>query len=177
MSERPSTRTLVLGGIRSGKSLWAEAAIADAGERLRYIATGATTDSDPSWARRLAEHRDRRPQSWETVESAEIAHQLRHDPETPALVDDMGGWLTGVLDRRGWESESVIGEVEELLAAVQAFGGPLVLVSPEVGLSVVPATTAGRRFADELGTLNQRLAAECDQVVLVVAGQPVWVKR
>lgn len=177
MPERPSTRTLVLGGIRSGKSQWAEAAIAGVGDRLRYIATGPASDGDPSWARRLAEHRDRRPATWDTVESSEIARHLRDDPDTPALVDDLGGWLTGVLDRRGWEDGSVAGEVDDLLAAVQAFAAPLVLVSPEVGLSVVPATAAGRRFADELGTLNQRLAPCCDEVVLVVAGQPMWVKR
>ena len=177
MSERSSTRTLVLGGIRSGKSQWAEAAIAVAGDRLRYIATGSSADGDPSWARRIAEHRGRRPGSWDTVESMEVARHLRDDPDTPALVDDLGGWLTAVLDRRGWEDGPVTAEVEDLLAAVRAFAAPLVLVSPEVGLSVVPATTAGRRFADELGILNQRLAGHCDQVVLVVAGQPMWVKR
>ena len=68
-------------------------------------------------------------------------------------------------------------EVTDLLAAVAAVDSPLVLVSPEVGLTVVPATEAGRRFADELGELNQRLADGCDRVVLVVAGQPVPVKE
>jgi adenosylcobinamide kinase/adenosylcobinamide-phosphate guanylyltransferase len=67
-------------------------------------------------------------------------------------------------------------DVEGVIAAVRAFRGPLVLVSPEVGLTVVPATASGRRFADELGALNQRLAALCDRVVLVVAGQPVPIK-
>ena len=62
------------------------------------------------------------------------------------------------------------------MAAVEEFGSPLLLVSPETGLSVVPATEAGRRFADALGTLNQRLAAACDRVVLIVAGQPVILK-
>ncbi len=67
-------------------------------------------------------------------------------------------------------------DVDDLLDAVGSFASPLALVSPEVGLTVVPATESGRRFADELGTLNQRLAAVCDRVVLVVAGQPVTVK-
>lgn len=172
-----SDRTLVLGGIRSGKSQWAEAAISGAGDRLRYIATGSADDGDGSWARRIAEHRDRRPAAWDTVESIEVARHLRDAPDTPALVDDLGGWLTGVLDRQGWHDGSVSGAVEDLLTAVRGFTAPLVLVSPEVGLSVVPATAAGRRFADELGALNQRLAPCCDRVVLVVAGQPVWVKR
>ncbi len=67
-------------------------------------------------------------------------------------------------------------DVDDLLDAVAGFAAELVLVSPEVGLTVVPETAAGRRFADELGALNQRLAALCEHVVLVVAGQPVTVK-
>ena len=84
--------------------------------------------------------------------------------------------MTGVLDRRGWDDGSVSDEVDELVSAVEEFSAPLVLVSPEVGLTVVPATASGRRFADELGTLNQQLAQRCERVVLVVAGLPVWVK-
>ncbi len=66
--------------------------------------------------------------------------------------------------------------VDDVLAAVGDFASPLVLVSPEVGLTIVPATASGRRFADELGSLNQRLARLCERVVLVVAGQPVPIK-
>ena len=168
-------RTLVLGGIRSGKSQWAEAAVV-AETAVRYIATGPATDSDTSWARRVADHRQRRPSTWQTVESADIATQLRTDPDTPVLVDDLGGWLTATLDRQNWDGEPITGEVDDLVAAVDSFGAPLVLVSPEVGLTVLPATEAGRRFADELGALNQRIAQCCDRVVLVIAGQPVWIK-
>ena len=168
-------RTLVLGGIRSGKSQWAEAEIARE-MSVRYIATGPTADSDTSWARRIADHRDRRPRNWTTVESADVATQLRAQPETPALVDDVGGWLTTTLDRQGWDDGPITADIDDLVAAIDAFGAPLVLVSPEVGLTVVPATESGRRFADELGALNQRIANCCERVVLVVAGQPVWVK-
>ena len=66
---------------------------------------------------------------------------------------------------------------DDLIDAVGGFGSALALVSPEVGLTVVPETESGRRFADELGMLNQRLAALCDRVVFVVAGQPVTVKQ
>ncbi len=173
-------RTLVLGGIRSGKSQWAEEAIASVEAQpnpVRYIATGYADAADEAWAGRIAAHRVRRPRTWVTVESGEVAAHLRSNPRSPALVDDIGGWLTGVLDRRGWDGGSIDAEVDELLSAVDAFSAPLTLVSPEVGLTVVPATAAGRRFADELGTLNQRLAGHCDQVVLIIAGQPVWVKR
>ena len=143
---------------------------------MRYIATGTGADDDESWRRRLAEHRCRRPANWQTMETAEVARALRDDPHTATVVDDIGGWLTGVLDRRGWDSPASGTDADDLVGAVESFTGPLVLVSPEVGLTVVSATAAGRRFADEIGALTQRLAAHCDRVVLVVAGQPMWVK-
>lgn len=163
----------MLGGIRSGKSRWAEQALA--GHRgVRYIATGAGAGDDPDWDRRVAAHRERRPSGWRTVESPEVAGQLRV-PDGPTLVDDVGGWLARTLDRCGWR-DSIGPEVTLLLDAVAGYGDPLVLVSPEVGLSVVPATAAGRRFADELGDLNRRLAERCERVVLVVAGQPLFLR-
>lgn len=168
----------MLGGIRSGKSQWAETEIArQAGQStVTYIATGELSDADDAWARRIAAHRGRRPAAWTTVETGDVAAQLRGHPGTAALVDDLGGWLTGRLDSRGWDDGCVADDVDELLSAVSEFTAPLVLVSPEVGLSVVPATAAGRRFADELGTLNRRLADRCATVVLVIAGQPLRVK-
>ncbi len=174
-------RTLVLGGIRSGKSRWAEDAIAralPAGQPVRYLAPGPTAEADAAWAQRVAQHRRRRPAHWSTVETDDIATQLRQSPHCPTLVDDLGGWLTCTLDRLGaWDDGSVAGPVRDMLAAVSDFAAPLVLVSPEVGLTVVPATASGRRFADELGSLNQQLAAVCDQVVLVVAGQALPIKQ
>ncbi|MCW1821403.1 adenosylcobinamide kinase/adenosylcobinamide phosphate guanyltransferase [Mycolicibacterium conceptionense] len=174
-------RTLVLGGIRSGKSQWAEAAvarIAGDGVPVRYLATGPAADSDPSWAERVGAHQARRPAHWYTVETRELAEDLAESPDTATLVDDIGGWLTAVMDRVGaWAGAPVGPEADALVAAVAAFTAPLVLVTPEVGLTVVPATEAGRRFADELGSVNQRLAAVCDRVVLVVAGQPLTVKE
>jgi adenosylcobinamide kinase/adenosylcobinamide-phosphate guanylyltransferase len=174
-------RTLVLGGIRSGKSQWAEAAIAEstaAGQSVRYLATGATPDGDADWSARIAAHRARRPAHWSTVETVDVPTQLRSEVTTPTLVDDIGGWLTAVMDLRGaWSTGSVAADVDDLIDAVGAYPSPLALVSPEVGLSVVPQTASGRRFADELGNLNQRLAGLCDRVVLVVAGQPLTVKE
>lgn len=110
------------------------------------------------------------------METTDLAAVLQADSATATLVDDLGGWLTATLDRRGWDDGSVVEDVDELVRAVERFAAPLALVSPEVGLSVVAATPAGRRFTDELGTLNQRLAQHCEQVVLVVAGLPLWVK-
>ncbi len=173
-------RTLVLGGIRSGKSRWAEAAITaslPADQPVHYLATGAAADADALWSGRVAEHRGRRPAHWSTTETDNVASQLRRSPGTPTLIDDIGAWLTAVIDRAGaWECGSVSGDVDDMLAAVAAFDSPLVMVSPEVGLTVVSATASGRRFTDELGALNQRLAALCDRVVLVVAGQALAIK-
>lgn len=169
-------RTLVLGGIRSGKSGWAERAITGTGP-VRYLATGPASDGDPAWAQRVAAHRARRPADWHTVESTDVPTQLRDDPAAATLVDDIGGWLTATMDRTdAWDRGSVADELTALTDAVAGFTAPLVLVSPEVGLTVVPATAAGRRFADALGELNQRLAAVCEQVVLVVAGIAVPIK-
>lgn len=177
-------RTLVLGGIRSGKSRWAEDAIAKSvspGQPVRYLASGPADQADPDWAQRVAKHRNRRPGHWSTIETDDIATQLRQSLDTPTLVDDIGAWLTSTLDRHhAWDNGSVAAPlqnmIDDMLAAVSAFPSTLVLVSPEVGLTVVPATASGRRFADELGSLNQRMAALCDRVVLVVAGQAVPIK-
>jgi adenosylcobinamide kinase / adenosylcobinamide-phosphate guanylyltransferase len=172
-------RTLVLGGIRSGKSRWAEEAIAEAvspGAQVRYLATGATRGDD-AWTARIAAHRDRRPASWTTAETTDVAGELRRSGGSPTLVDDIGNWLTTTMDRRdAWNAGSVASDIADLVAAVESFGSPLVLVSPEVGLTVVPATAGGRLFADALGTVNQQLAAACDRVVLVVAGLAVPIK-
>jgi adenosylcobinamide kinase / adenosylcobinamide-phosphate guanylyltransferase len=148
---------------------------------VRYLAPGPAIAADEAWAHRVAEHRNRRPAHWSTVETDDITGQLRTPPHTPTLIDDLGTWLTGTLDRhQGWDDGPVPGAahdaIDETLDAMSAFPAPLVLVSPEVGLTVVPATASGRRFADELGILNQRMAGLCHRVVLVVAGQALPVK-
>jgi adenosylcobinamide kinase / adenosylcobinamide-phosphate guanylyltransferase len=171
---------LVLGGVRSGKSRWAETAIAEslaADQPVHYLATGKS-DPDPAWRARVAEHRDRRPSHWSTVETNDVAGQLRRSPNTATLVDDIGSWLTTTLDEHhAWDGGSISADLDELTTAVAEFESALVLVSPEVGLTVHGATASARRFTDELGTLNQRLGALCERVVLVVAGQPLTIKQ
>jgi adenosylcobinamide kinase/adenosylcobinamide-phosphate guanylyltransferase len=170
-------RVLVLGGIRSGKSEWAESVIANRRDPVRYLATGPVAD-DEAWAARVSAHRARRPRHWSTVETPDVVEQLRSDDAGATLVDDIGGWLTAVMDRtQAWTGGSARTDVDDLVDAVAEYRADLVLVSPEVGLTVVPATEAGRRFADELGVVNQRLAGVCDRVVLVIAGQPITVKE
>jgi adenosyl cobinamide kinase/adenosyl cobinamide phosphate guanylyltransferase/NaMN:DMB phosphoribosyltransferase len=170
---------LVLGGIRSGKSAFAESLVADAAS-VRYVATAVGGEDDPEWLNRIAEHQRRRPQSWTTEESgadpARLAAVLADaKPDDTLLIDDLGGWIAALLEPANQPNDDVA-MVDALADAVRACAARVVVVSPEVGLSLVPVTPLGRAFADALGTANQALAAACDRVVLVVAGQPTWLK-
>jgi adenosylcobinamide kinase/adenosylcobinamide-phosphate guanylyltransferase len=171
----PPRRTLLLGGSRSGKSAEAELRLA-AEPEVTYVATGPSGRDDPEWRARIARHRDRRPAHWDTVETTDLTGALR-TARTPLLVDGIGTWLTAVLDECGaWEPregawERVGERCAELVAAWRQVAARVVVVSDEVGLGVVPATAAGRRFRDAIGALNQRLAAESEEVALVVAGR------
>lgn len=165
--------TLVLGGTRSGKSRHAEDLLGD-DQPVRYLATARRVPGDPEWDARLDAHRARRSPAWSTVESPDVAGLVRAGGG-PLLVDDLATWLTGVLDDAGaWDAPTVPDEVgrrvADLVDAVAAAPGRVVLVSAEVGLGVVPGTRAGRLFRDELGALNAALAAVSDEVLLLVAG-------
>jgi adenosylcobinamide kinase / adenosylcobinamide-phosphate guanylyltransferase len=172
-------RTLLLGGARSGKSAEAERRLA-AEPSVTYVATGVRPN-DPEWAARVAAHRTRRPPWWRTVETTRVAPILR-EQQGPVLLDCLTLWLTAVLEEcGGWEGvpgwDSAVAErVDELVAAWRATEATVVAVSNEVGSGVVPATPAGRRFRDELGRLNARVAAESDEVALVVAGQVLTLR-
>jgi adenosylcobinamide kinase/adenosylcobinamide-phosphate guanylyltransferase len=168
---------LVLGGARSGKSSYAEGLLSR--ERsVEYVACGlAPDDGDAEWAGRIALHRERRPSSWSTVETIDLVAVLgRNGP--PVLVDCLTTWLARVMGESGiWTGEP--GSDERLAAAVDevvdAWTGArrrVIGVSNEVGSGIVPATLSGRRFRDELGVLNARIAAASDRVWLVTAGIP-----
>ncbi|MFI6283536.1 bifunctional adenosylcobinamide kinase/adenosylcobinamide-phosphate guanylyltransferase [Streptomyces sp. NPDC051018] len=171
-------RTLVTGGARSGKSMEAERRLESFPEVL-YIATGGAREGDAEWAERIALHRERRPGSWRTEETCDLVPLLAEDG--PALlIDCLSLWLTDAMDRVGaWDDavwradgERALRErVAELVTAVRETPRTVVAVTNEAGSGVVPATASGRRFRDELGRLNAAFAAECEQVLLVVAGQ------
>jgi adenosylcobinamide kinase / adenosylcobinamide-phosphate guanylyltransferase len=170
--------TLVLGGARSGKSRYAEALVTRSAQAGTYIATAEAGDEE--MAVRIAHHRSQRDGSaggafWRTVEApldlatAILAHT---DPATPVLVDCLTLWVSNLLGAgRVVEHES-----EALLGALRDASGPVVLVSNEVGLGLVPETPLGRRFRDEAGRLNQAVAALADRVVFVAAGLPLVLK-
>jgi nicotinate-nucleotide--dimethylbenzimidazole phosphoribosyltransferase len=176
-------RTLVLGGARSGKSAHAEGLLAR-DRAVEYLATARRDPDDPEWLDRIAAHAARRPPAWHTVEPqtpgalAELLNEAA--PDGPALlVDDLGTWLTGLLDDTGgWDGElaAARAECDRLLEAVSACRAELVLVSAEVGLGVVPETPSGRFFRDELGVLNAAVADRVNDVVLLVAGVPLVLR-
>jgi adenosyl cobinamide kinase/adenosyl cobinamide phosphate guanylyltransferase len=172
-------RTLVLGGGRSGKSGFAEQ-LAGVAPPVRYLATAFVDPADADFAERVALHRARRPADWTTVEPGDdLSGLIARGACGTTLVDDLGTWLTARLDARGgWDGPpgAVAPDADALVDAVRAATGRLILVSPEVGLGVLPATRSGRVFRDELGTLNQRLAAVVDEVFFVIAGLPTRVK-
>jgi adenosylcobinamide kinase / adenosylcobinamide-phosphate guanylyltransferase len=182
-------RVLVLGGARSGKSVTAERLLAGR-DRVDYVATGAVPDaSDPEWAARVAIHQERRPPHWATHETRDLEGVLavpdrpaRDLPPrrlaTPVLVDCLSTWLAGVMDECGlWSAapgadKALAARVDGLLDAWGATRRIVVAVSNEVGSGVVPATASGARYRDELGLLNTRVAAQCQQVWLCTAGIP-----
>ena len=158
--------TLVLGGARSGKSEVAERLAGDG--PVTYVATG-TADGDVDMAERIERHRRRRPKTWRTVELA------AHEGVATALIELEG---TVVLDSlTTWVAAAPDFEVDadDLCAALAKRVGDTVVVSDEVGLGVSPSTAAGNRFRDALGLVNQRVAAEADDVLLVVAGRTLHV--
>lgn len=166
----------MLGGASSGKSAWAEELVAGF-VQVCYVATAPPRPGDVSWAARVQVHRARRPDHWQTRETQDLVGVLDDPPAgRPAiLIDDLGGWLTARLDTHAaWDDPAGRGrtraDADRLVDAWQRCTAPVALVSPEVGLGVVPASPAGGLFRDELGRLNQRLAAHAERVVLIVAG-------
>jgi adenosylcobinamide kinase / adenosylcobinamide-phosphate guanylyltransferase len=170
-------RVLVLGGARSGKSVTAERMLAGH-DRVDYVACGPVADdTDPSWAERLRQHQARRPAHWTTLETLDVAAALAGGrPGVPVLVDCLSTWLAGVMDECGlWTGapgadKELAARTDELLDAWRSTKRRAVVVSNEVGAGVVPGTASGVRYRDELGSLNARVAAECEQVWFCVAG-------
>lgn len=184
--------TLVTGGVRSGKSRYAESLV-PASRPVAYVAPGLVpVDGDAEWARRVAAHRERRPACWTTVESADLAGVVA-GASTPLLIDCLGTWVTRLVDdAQAWDDpvaaaeavglarEALVGALVEARADARtdapagvdvAAGVDVVLVTNEVGWGVVPDHASGRLFRDELGRVNAAVSAVVDRVALVVAGR------
>jgi len=168
--------TFVLGGARSGKSRYAESLLRSHPNAM-YVAPGPVPDaSDPEWAARIALHQARRPAQWTTLETTELASVVRA-AQHPVLIDCLSTWLTRLIDDiDGWQdperaASHMQKETARLVDALGSAAVDIVLVSNEVGWSVVPDTSSGRMFRDDLGRLNAAVSAASDRVALVVAGR------
>lgn len=166
--------TLVLGGARSGKSRFAEGLVTSQPGPWVYVATGEARDAE--MVERIAHHAARRGPGWVTREVplalADLVHTLGAD-RAPTLIDCLTLWLSNImLAERDVEAERAA-----LLQALEAAAGPIVIVSNEVGLGIVPENALARAFRDEQGRLNAAVAAAADSVVLMAAGLPLTLKQ
>jgi len=161
-------KTLVLGGARSGKSLVAERLASRGTASVTYVATVRVGD-DADLAVRVEQHRARRPADWVTTECGDNLATILGSTAGTVLVDSLGPWLADLTE---WRDQA-----EALCDAILSRNGDTIIVSDEVGLSVHPETRIGREFRDALGALNQRIAAVCDDVLLVVAGRVISLEK
>lgn len=175
-STTPCDRTLVLGGVRSGKSRLAERVAGDSGLDVVYVATARAGD-DAEMQARIAAHRGRRPPDWRLIEepvalaaTLQSACTARHC----VLVDCLTLWLANLL----WSPHPgrLQAELDAFDAVLPTLPGQLVLVSNEVNLGFMPVDAQARRYGDLAGELHQRLANACDRVVFTVAGLPLVLK-
>ena len=171
--------TLVLGGARSGKSSFAEQLCLDhcaqvKVDRAIYVATAEAGDHEMQ--RRIAVHRQRRGLAWQTLEEpldliGVISRQA--NPQQPILIDCLTLWLSNLMQK----NRPIDQEGDDLL---KVFRGralpPVVMVSNEVGMGIVPDNKLARQFRDEAGRLNQKIAATANRVVLMAAGLPLSLK-
>jgi adenosylcobinamide kinase/adenosylcobinamide-phosphate guanylyltransferase len=164
--------TLILGGARSGKSAHAERLIAELQPPWTYVATAQAFDDE--MRERIAIHQGRRDQRWRTMEAPlDLAEMLQGIVEGAAvLVDCLTLWLTNQM-LAGHDLDLECRRLEQVLSAPR---GPWFVVSNEVGMGIVPDNTLARRFRDEAGRLNQRVAAIAGRVIFMVAGIPMQVK-
>ncbi|MBC7153643.1 MAG: bifunctional adenosylcobinamide kinase/adenosylcobinamide-phosphate guanylyltransferase [Rhodobacteraceae bacterium] len=162
---------LITGGARSGKSMLAEQRTLQAGSVAHYIATAQAFDSE--MAARIATHRDRRGPEWRTHEAPlDLLGALCATDDAPRLVDCLTLWLSNLmLAELDWQSRA-----REMIAALPVLRQPVVFVSNEVGMGIVPDNPLARAFRDAAGTLNQWIAAHADEVILSVSGLPLKVK-
>ena len=173
--------TFVIGGARSGKSAYAERLAHDTQRPVCYVATAQAVAADTEFAARIAHHRARRPSHWQSIESdADLAGTLAQadGPDRCVLIDCLTLWLAHLLCPPGdagpqadWQTR-----LDAFEAALAAARGSVIVVSNEIGLGVIPLGAATRRYVDELGRLNQRVAALSTRVAMTVAGLPLMLK-
>jgi adenosylcobinamide kinase/adenosylcobinamide-phosphate guanylyltransferase len=167
---------LVTGGARSGKSKYAEQRAGELGDRRLYVATAEPQDEE--MARRIAEHKKRRGDRWITIEEPIDVSKvlLRHRNRIDCgLVDCLTLWLSNVIFRHGVACATK--KVSELIRILPELDFPVAFVTNEVGSGIVPDNALARQFRDLAGWANQSIAQSADEVVLMVAGIPMIVKK
>lgn len=171
-------KVLVTGGIRCGKSLYAENLLADA-SAVTYVTPGYAADPshDPEWAARVYNHQKRRPRHWTTIETVDIASALRA-ADSPVLIDCLGTWLSRTIDGWGvWEKpfeqwrHRFDDALMDFLDAWHGSSQLTIAVTNEGGWGLVSEYPSGRLFADLMGRLNYRVGGASDDVVLMVSGR------
>lgn len=168
-------QTLILGGVRSGKSRLAERLAAESGKAVCYIATAHAGDGE--MAARIAHHQSRRPAHWHSREAPiELAAALAAEaaPGRLLLVDCLTLWLTNLLLSEN--PAALPRERAALMQLLPTLPGELILVSNETGLGIIPMGELTRRYCDAAGWLHQDIAALCPRVILTVAGLPHYLK-
>jgi adenosylcobinamide kinase/adenosylcobinamide-phosphate guanylyltransferase len=167
---------LITGGARSGKSRYAEERAREAGARRLYLATAEAKDEE--MARRIAAHRERRGDGWLTIEEPiELPRELlrRRSEVDSAVVDCLTLWMSNLLLRH--DEETVTKKIDELIDVLTLLDFSVFFVTNEVGSSIVPNNALARSFRDLVGWTNQRVAQVAGEVILMVAGLPVFVKK
>ncbi|CAG1007526.1 adenosylcobinamide kinase / adenosylcobinamide-phosphate guanylyltransferase [Burkholderiales bacterium] len=161
-------RTLILGGVRSGKSRLAEARARASGLAVTYVATA--TGGDAEMSTRIAAHRTRRPENWRTLEEPlALAATLSREAAAGRLllVECLTLWFSNLLHTEAARCEA---ECAALLETLPRLPGEVLLVSNETGLGIIPGVALARRYNDLAGDMHQALARHCDRVVFTVAG-------
>ena len=172
MTRRPHL-LLVTGGARSGKSRFALERATRLGPPRWFVATAEAGDAEMT--ARIARHRAERGRRWRTVEAPlRLASIVRAATRGVVLIDCLTLWLANVMGDD--PDRDVTAQIEKLITALGRRRTALVVVTNEVGMGIVPEHPLARAFRDAAGFMNQRVAAVADEVVLVVAGQPLRIK-
>ena len=177
--------TLILGGARSGKSTFAEQLARNSGTAVTYLATADVCDKEME--ERVRMHRERRPKEWNTWEgSPEELPEAVAKMEGTLILDCLTMWLTRLIfatnaaengTEEEWHArEQEIRQLTEALCSSAGKNTHLIIVSNEVGFGIVPENRLARRFRDMQGRINQLVASRAENVALIVAGCPLWVK-
>jgi len=168
-------KSLILGGVRSGKSRLAETIARNSSKKVVYIATA--TAGDEEMKARILKHKQHRPGDWMIVEEAiHLANAIQEHskPDACILVDCVTLWLTNLLLATNKSLLQL--ERDNLLNTLKEIDQEIIFVSNETSMGIIPLGELSRQFGDEAGVTNQNLAAVCDRVILTVAGLPLTLK-